>query len=1185
MVQSNVENGVKAVAVKGGTFSGDVSAYLAEGMKQDPSGKVVVGTGGPSYGDVAVVGNTGYKTLTEAINAANENDIVTLYGAVNENVTISKSLTLQGGTINGTVTVEAGVKLTIDGVTIAATEGPGIAVTGMGVELEVKGENSVTSTAQNYAGVEVPMETSLTITGEGNLTAKGNGGAGVGGSCNGGVAKWLNGDITVDMTGTLEAVGTGSQTNGNYGGAGIGAASYHNPADINEQMPGTITIENGTIIATGGNSCAGIGGGSHTPTGVISIEGGNITAVSAGGAGIGSGSTGKGTAAVTISGGTINATGGWLAAGIGGSYKAGANVTITGGNITAQGGNGNAGTTYQGGPGIGGGYHGNGEVSISDATVRATGGNSAPGIGTGAVSGSSKVTITSGDITAQGGCNAPGIGGGNAISNVEVSITGGTVDAKGGTRVDGAEVMPGIGSGITQEVNDNDHTSVTTGNITIGPGATLTDGTTIGAPAGNKFYMCTVRSDGSRVYGTTEYDANTVALLISGENIAAYSDLAQAIAAASERDTVRLVANVTLNAALNVNKAITLDLNGKTLTLAIMDDGLVGYSGCTIQNGNIVYTGTKNAIKAENIALIDGVDVKAENADVGVMIWGNGRHLDVISNSTITGAKRGISTYKVNPDGNTVSAIGEMNKVTVDAKEYGVVINLSHCGKIVDSDITGGNRGISFQWHNDNAAYPPAKCEITGGTVTAKNGPAIEFWDNRGVTGEGYTVATEINGTRLSGTEANTGALIYSLAKGNVKFEATVDGTNAVCGCENAPWSNEWSESRWFDSFASAIANVNWSSKPLELLANVNETVTINKRVAVNLNGHTLNGLALGEGGTVVADGSVGIIAPEGFVVVESVSDGTYTYTLRAVVPVTGVTLSQTNASMYTGNTVNLTATVTPDDADDKTVTWSSSNTSVATVDANGVVTAVGTGTANITATVGTVSATCEVTVSTYTGGGTVYYPSTPTPTPPVVDITDPDVPLAELPLPFEDVKDGDWYREAVAYVYSNGLMVGTSDTLFGVNTNTSRGMMATVIYRLDKEPNTTFEKIFSDVDNGMWYSNPITWANANKVTVGYDDGSFGPNDNVTREQLIAMLYRYAGNKGYDVSKRADLSVFADAGKVSGYAEEAMSWAVAVGLIQGRGASKLAPTDLALRVEVAAIFQRFASLYEAETLA
>lgn len=204
---------------------------------------------------------------------------------------------------------------------------------------------------------------------------------------------------------------------------------------------------------------------------------------------------------------------------------------------------------------------------------------------------------------------------------------------------------------------------------------------------------------------------------------------------------------------------------------------------------------------------------------------------------------------------------------------------------------------------------------------------------------------------------------------------------------------------------------------------------------------------------------------------------------------------------------------------------------------------------------------------SSSSGGGTV-------------EIDDPDVPLADLPLPFTDVKDSDWYREAVAYVYGNDLMRGVDGSLFGANTNTTRGMLATIIYRLEKEPETAFEKIFSDVENGKWYSEAIAWGSKNEVVLGYDNGGFGPDDSVTREQLVVMLYRYAVKKGLDMSKKADLSAFADAAQVSGYAKDAMGWAVQNGIIKGRGSNALAPGGLALRVEVAAIFQRFAALYE-----
>lgn len=198
--------------------------------------------------------------------------------------------------------------------------------------------------------------------------------------------------------------------------------------------------------------------------------------------------------------------------------------------------------------------------------------------------------------------------------------------------------------------------------------------------------------------------------------------------------------------------------------------------------------------------------------------------------------------------------------------------------------------------------------------------------------------------------------------------------------------------------------------------------------------------------------------------------------------------------------------------------------------------------------------------------------------------IETPNVPLADYPLPFLDVENGAWYREAVAFMYKNEIMLGVSGNRFGVNDNTTRGMMATIIYRLENEPDTQFENIFGDVENDQYYSKAIAWGTKNDILHGYDNGNFAPNDSITREQLVTMLYRYAVSKGYDVSKRNNLTAFTDAGKISGYAQDTMSWAVATGLVNGRGANMLAPDSLATRAEIATIFQRFAEIYESETI-
>ena len=177
--------------------------------------------------------------------------------------------------------------------------------------------------------------------------------------------------------------------------------------------------------------------------------------------------------------------------------------------------------------------------------------------------------------------------------------------------------------------------------------------------------------------------------------------------------------------------------------------------------------------------------------------------------------------------------------------------------------------------------------------------------------------------------------------------------------------------------------------------------------------------------------------------------------------------------------------------------------------------------------------------------------------------------------LPFIDVKSGDWFCDSVRYVYENELMSGTGATTFGPNEKTTRGMIVTILYRLENEPPISADAAFSDVEAGQYYANAVAWASQNGIVTGYDDGRFGPNDTITREQMAAILYRYADYKEQDVSAAADLSAFTDAGSISGYAVQAFQWAVSEGLITGSTDTTLSPAGSALRCEVATILMRF----------
>lgn len=177
--------------------------------------------------------------------------------------------------------------------------------------------------------------------------------------------------------------------------------------------------------------------------------------------------------------------------------------------------------------------------------------------------------------------------------------------------------------------------------------------------------------------------------------------------------------------------------------------------------------------------------------------------------------------------------------------------------------------------------------------------------------------------------------------------------------------------------------------------------------------------------------------------------------------------------------------------------------------------------------------------------------------------------------LPFGDVKSGDWFYNDVKYVYDKGMMAGTAADVFAPNATTTRAMIVTILYRLEGSPAVTGTNAFVDVPAGQWYTDAVNWAAANQIVKGTSATTFAPNDSITREQMAAILYRYAQYKGYDVTKKADLSGYSDNGQVSAYAKDALAWANAAKLINGVTNTTLAPQGNATRAQVSAILHRF----------
>ena len=178
---------------------------------------------------------------------------------------------------------------------------------------------------------------------------------------------------------------------------------------------------------------------------------------------------------------------------------------------------------------------------------------------------------------------------------------------------------------------------------------------------------------------------------------------------------------------------------------------------------------------------------------------------------------------------------------------------------------------------------------------------------------------------------------------------------------------------------------------------------------------------------------------------------------------------------------------------------------------------------------------------------------------------------------PFTDVKEDDWYYKDVEYAVDNGFMRGTSNTTFAPDGIITRAMMVTVLYRAEGEPEIKGTTTFEDVDTGAYYANAVVWAQQNGIIKGYSETEFAPDQNITREQIAAIMHRYAQYKGYDVrvGENTNILSYNDFGIISEYAIASMQYAVGSGSMTGKSESTLNPLDNATRAEIAAILHRF----------
>ena len=730
--------------------------------------------------------------------------------------------------------------------------------------------------------------------------------------------------------------------------------------------------------------------------------------------------------------------------------------------------------------------------------------------------------------------------------------------------------------------------------------------------------------------------------------------------------------NSTGDASLTITSESGGSLDASASQTGIWVQSNKGDAALFIQNAKVEATGTSY-----------GVNVQSSNSSTASLTV-DGGSLTASGNPGILYDSIGSGTVP------NTTALTISNSAIVDARGGGIGAGLlQDLKKVSPAD---DSVGIVFDG-DDGTVYGNVTLEENltigeGESLTIPDGASLTIDSSVTLTNEG-TVTTDGGTLTNNGTINNSGTLpdnIDGTAPPSITTTALAGGTVgtaytatlAASGTGTITWSNSGDlpagltldgntgvisgtpTTAGTSTFTVKAANDYGSdSKELSIIIDEQTDVPV---TGVSLNTSTLN---LIEGGTDTLTATVEpnnatnrnvtwssdnpSVATVNNGVVSAVSEGTATITVTAqgdstksasctvtvtaaTVSVTGVTLNKTSTSLYVGDTETLTATVAPDNATNKAVTWTSSNPSVATVE-NGVVTALARGTAVITATAADgsgASASCTVTVSSYlppanpnyritveaTQGGTVTADPTAakagatvtlTPVPDrgyqvgTVAVTDrfgdavavteqadgtytftmPNgqvtvtVTFAETPLPFTDVTEGDWFYDAVRCAYETGLMDGVGDSLFAPNSETTRAQLVTILYRLEGEPEVSGTSGFTDVEAGTWYTDAVAWAAANGIVNGVSETEFAPGKDITREQLATILFRYAESKGYDVSARADLSAYPDADQIQSYAAESVAWAVAEGLIQGFEDNTLRPAGNATRAQIATILMRF----------
>ena len=838
------------------------------------------------------------------------------------------------------------------------------------------------------------------------------------------------------------------------------------------------------------------------------------------------------------------------------------------------------------------GYASCGIYHPNAGTVNVIGGEIISTKGAGIVARAGQTNISGGRITALGESNFAGKVG---DSRVVVSTSGvvldlaanyGGADIENGVAtnadvyVSGEATISGTNSSIDvieeqgssgSEVREQDNVIITGGTFT-----SLTNGQSSPDSSAGKFFPAgalLTQDDTGKVIAREPVGGESAVAEVNGVS---YTSLQRAIDMARDGDTVTLLQDETLNDTITVDKTVTIDLNQHTVagnavrafhvtngTMTLTGRGTVTSTTMKDSNSSVIRVGNNGTEGTTPAGLVVGENVVIEAPGTyGISVFGDATKETLTVNGTVTAtgpapaisgngmydgtsitigetanisASQSVAIY--HPQDGTLIINGGIITGGIEAKSGTITINGNpSISAVGEKDHAANGNGPSTTGYAiaivDNSAYG------NGATITINsgsyNGPVEYLEDGNGVGSGNKSGSITVSGGSFGESVAQyvADALNYEAnANGIYTYHKTLDEALATGGEVKSIQAATTGED---DTLTVTLIDRNDTTK-IEVVSG--EEIPLPSRSDYGYNHFvgwksSVDGKTYQPGDKVDISGNVTFTAqwtyippanPNYRIDIPDFENGTVTADPAAAKAGAKVTLTATPDEGYAVGTI----TVTDRFGDAVKVTENADGTYTFTMP-NGQVT--------VTAT-----------------------------------FVETEEPVAE---PFIDVAEGDWFYDAVVYAYQNELMDGVGGNRFAPNSETTRAQLVTILYRLEGEPAVSGDLPFTDVEAGTWYTNAVLWAAQNGIVNGVTDTTFAPGDDLTRQQLVTILYRYAESKGYDVSASADLSGYPDAGQVQDYAQPAMAWAVAEGIVEGMDGT-LKPAGNASRAQIATILMRF----------